>query len=154
MLQFVKGYFGFFDPGTSDAGSLSLWFRSNVSGTRGLYEGLIVRERMEEANLPDVNTLPDALLPKHRTWSGGMLFTLPEAQSYVFDIAHIYSTNKPPSSAPKPYEYRSGGNGITGFHSSECDTTFQTHQNRLVEVAGPLPLEDDTVKPLYKDAPS
>jgi hypothetical protein len=82
MLQYIKGYFGFFDPGTSDPGLLSLWFRSNVSGDAGttvLHKDLILGGRIKETNLPAVNTLPDALLPKHRTWSGGLLFTLPEA---------------------------------------------------------------------------
>jgi hypothetical protein len=64
-MKYAKGQFGFFDPGSSDRSSLSLWFRFGS---------------------PDVNTPLSALLPKHRTWSGGLLFTLPE-DSLVGPIA-------------------------------------------------------------------
>ena len=72
-FEMAHGQFGFFDAGTSEPGSLSLWFQPNASGTsrdwtnEGTYSSL-------------VNTSRSALLPRHRTWSGGLLFTLPEAQ--------------------------------------------------------------------------
>jgi hypothetical protein len=71
MIHFLKGYFGFFDAGTSDRGSLSLWFRCMIPG----FEDMEPRVRWEGA--PETMS-PRGLLPKHRTWSGGLLFTLPD----------------------------------------------------------------------------
>jgi hypothetical protein len=72
MPHVLKGYFGFFDAGISDRDSLSLWFRRIVPGL----EGMEPRIRFEGA--PEAKS-PGVLLPKHRTWSGGLLFTLPDA---------------------------------------------------------------------------
>lgn len=79
MIQFINGRIGFFDAGTSDPDSLSLWFPSNVPGTPIFEETLFVGERAKEAASSNVDTPLRTFLPKHRTWSGGLLFTLPEA---------------------------------------------------------------------------
>ena len=81
MAQFIKGHVGFFDAGTAGPGLLSLWFRSNGSRDAGtVFHGTpIMWEQAKETTSPNVSTSPNALLPKHRTWSGGLLFTLPEA---------------------------------------------------------------------------
>jgi hypothetical protein len=66
MWQHINSRIGFFDPGTSDPGSSSLWFPSNIPGTPVLHN-------------TEVNTAQGKLFPTHRTLSGGLLFTLPDA---------------------------------------------------------------------------
>jgi hypothetical protein len=79
MTQFMTGQFGFFDAGTSEPSSLSLWFQLNALGTP--FELQISWDRANKgATSVNVNTPQSLLLPRHRTWSGGLLFTLPDAQ--------------------------------------------------------------------------
>lgn len=72
MWQRWGGRIGFFDGGTSDQNSLSLWFPAKSPGTPVLH-GAQAREQYSEGRL----------LPKHRSWSGGLLCTLPGAEFSV-----------------------------------------------------------------------
>lgn len=72
MWQHLGGRIGLFDAGTSDRNSLSVRYPGRSPGTPVLY-GTQAREQAGKENF----------LPKHRTWSGGLLFTLPKAESSV-----------------------------------------------------------------------
>jgi len=74
MARGMIGQYGFFDAGTSEPGSLSLLFQPNVLGISWDWDWA-----NERASLSLVNTSRSALFPRHRTWSGGLLFTLPDA---------------------------------------------------------------------------
>lgn len=79
MWQHINYRIGFFDPGTSDPGSSSLWFPSNITGTPVLHK---TQEQMGQAGAslaPELSRAEGPLLPTHRTLSGGLLFTLPDA---------------------------------------------------------------------------
>jgi hypothetical protein len=67
MSQYVNGRIGVFDAGTSDRNSISLWFPAKCPGTPVLH-GTQQWEQEAETG---------TLLPKHRSWSGGLFFTLP-----------------------------------------------------------------------------
>jgi len=78
MRQYLCGKIGFFDAGTSDSESASLWFPANVPDTPIWHKSPQWEQAAQTTSQKDY-TPPTALLPKHRTWSGGLLFTLPNA---------------------------------------------------------------------------
>lgn len=89
MLQFVKVYFGFFDPSTSVPGSLSLRLRSNVLGNEGpatIHNALIVLVRAKQTDLPGVKTTPGVLLPKHHFDDYLLTWNLNTPKAVILDI--------------------------------------------------------------------
>jgi hypothetical protein len=84
MWQFINSHIGFFDAGTSDPGSISLRFPANGRGT-------LVCCMIQHWKGTGGTTSPPqrTLLPMHRTLSGGLLFTLPDAELLVFVTIQI-----------------------------------------------------------------
>lgn len=68
-----------FDAGTSDAGSLSIKFPSEQSWAQaaGVLHGAPALAPPTQTTSPVTSPLPKESLPRHRTLSGGLLFTLP-----------------------------------------------------------------------------
>ncbi len=74
-----------FDAGTSGSGSLSLKFPALPGETRAAGDaGQPTTQLPQLRRTSEGSTATSALLPRHRSWSGGILFTLPEG-SHNFD---------------------------------------------------------------------
>jgi hypothetical protein len=80
-LHMMASNVAVFDPGTAVSGSLSLTFRSGYSRVTTIPVRQWVQSSL--ATVPEEPSSSSTLLPKHRTWSGSLLFTLPRESTGV-----------------------------------------------------------------------